>query len=90
MPTFRLDSPYYTPFTLSALYVVNSLLYVLFGFLSWFERFHFYNYDTWRRFDHFKGIYLLRLLKGVIKAAEETAQGLRSAIDGRAFSGVFG
>jgi hypothetical protein len=84
MPIFRQDTPYYTPLTLSAWYVVNSFLYVLFGFLSWLERFHFYNYDTWRRFDHFKELYLRRLLKGVIRAAEETAQGLRSAIDGRA------
>ena len=84
MPIFRQDSPYYTPLTLSAWYIVNSLLYVLFGFLSWLERFHFYNYDTWRRFDDFKELYLRRLLKGVIRAAEETAQGLGSAIDGRA------
>lgn len=84
MPIFRQDSPYYTPLTLSAWYIINSFLYVIFGFLSWLERFHFYNYDTWRRFNHFKELYLGRLLKGVIKAAEETAQGLGSAIDGRA------
>ena len=84
MPIFRQDSPYYTPLTLSAWYIVNSFLYILFGFLSWLERFHFYNYDTWRCFDHFKELYLRRLLKGVIKAAEETAQGLVSTIDGRA------
>ena len=84
MPVFRQDSPYYTPLTLSAWYIINSFLYVLFGFLSWLERFHFYNYDTWRRFKDFKELYLRRLLKGVIKAAEETAQGLGSAIDGRA------
>ena len=84
MPIFRQDSPYYTPFTLSAWYIVNSFLYVLFGFLSWLEHFHFYNHDTWRRFDHFKELYLRRVLKGVIRAADETAQGLGSAIDGRA------
>jgi hypothetical protein len=58
--------------------------FYLFGFLSWLERSHCYNYDTWRRFDHFKELYLRRVLKGVIRAAEETAQGLGSAIDGRA------
>jgi hypothetical protein len=58
--------------------------FYLFGFLSWLERFHCYNYDTWRRFDHFKELYLRRVPKGVIRAAEETAQGLGSAIDGRA------
>jgi len=84
MPLFRQDSPYYTPLTLSAWCLVNSFLYVLFGFLSWLERFHFRNYDTWRRFDHFKATYLRRQLKGVVKTAEETAQGLASAIDGRA------
>ena len=84
MPIFRQDSPYYTPLTLSAWYIVNSFLYILFGFLSWLGRFHFYNYDTWRRFNHLRELYLRRLLKGVIKAAEETAQGLGSAIDGRA------
>jgi uncharacterized protein DUF6535 len=84
MPVFRQDSPYYTPLTLSAWCLVNSFLYVLFGFLSWLERFHFYNYHTWRRFGHVKATYFRRRLKGVIKTAEETAQGLASAIDGRA------
>jgi hypothetical protein len=89
MPIFRQDSPYYTPLTLSVWYIVNSFLYVLFGLLSWLERFHFYNYDTWLRFVHFKTLYLRRLLGGVIKAAEETAQGLGSGIDGRALSWTF-
>jgi hypothetical protein len=90
MPIFRQDSPYYTPLTLSVWYIVNSFMYVLFGFLSWLERFHFYNYDTWRRFDQFKEHYLRRLLKGVIRAAEETAQGLGPAIDGRALLWTLG
>jgi hypothetical protein len=76
MPILRQDTPYYTPFTLSAWYVVNRAFCMYYSGLSWLERFHFYNYDTWR--------YLRRLLKGVIRAAEETAQGLGSAIDGRA------
>lgn len=46
--------------------------------------FSFYNYDTWRRFYHFNDLYLRRLLKGVIRVAEETAQGLGSAINERA------
>jgi hypothetical protein len=41
------------------------------------------------RFVHFKAFYLRRLLKGVIKAAEETAQGLGSEIDGRALLWTF-
>ena len=90
MPIFRQDSPYYTPLTLSVWYLVSSFLYILFGLLSWFERFHFYNYDTWIRFVHFKVLYLRRVLSGVIKAAEETAQGLGYGIDGRALMWTFG
>jgi hypothetical protein len=89
MPIFRQDSPYYTPLTLSVWYLVNSFLYLLFGLLSWLGRFHFYNYDTWIRFVHFKALYLQRVLSGVIKAAEETAQGLGSGIDGRALLWTF-
>jgi Family of unknown function (DUF6535) len=89
MPIFRQDSPYYTPLTLSVWYLVNSFLYVLFGLLSWFERFHFYNYDTWVRFVRFKALFLRRVLRGVIKGAEETARGLGSGIDGRALSWTF-
>ena len=89
MPIFRQDSPYYTPLTLSVWYLVNSFLYILFGLLSWFERFHFYNYDTWIRFVHFKTLYLRRVLDGVIRAAEETAQGLGPGIDGRALMWTF-
>ena len=43
--------------------------------LTWFP---------WYIVNSFKELYLRRLLKGVIRAAEETAQGLGSAIDGRA------
>jgi Family of unknown function (DUF6535) len=88
-PIFRQDSPYYTPLSRSAWFLVNSLLYMLFRFLSWLQVFDLYNYDTWRRLLDFKSRYLQRLLKGLVKAAEETAHGLGSAIDGRALSWMF-
>lgn len=88
-PIFRRDSPYYTPLSLSAWFLVNSLLYLLFKFLSWLEVFHIYSYDTWIRLVGFKGLYLRRLLRGLVKAAEETAQELGLEIDGRALMWTF-
>lgn len=89
MPIFRQDSPYYTPLSLSACFLANSFLYVLFKFLSWLQVFYLYNYDTWRRLVDFKLRYLRRLLKGIVKAAEETALGLGSGIDKRALLWMF-
>ncbi|KAI0289619.1 hypothetical protein BC826DRAFT_596249 [Russula brevipes] len=57
MPIFRQDSPYYTPLSLSAWFLVASLLYSIFGFLSWLQVFHIYTYDTWIRLFHLKTRY---------------------------------
>jgi hypothetical protein len=64
-------------------FLANSLLYILFKFLS------IYNSDTWIRLVHFKLLCLRRLAKGLVKAAEEAAQGLGSGIDGRALFWMF-
>jgi hypothetical protein len=75
---------------LSTWFLVTSLLYVIFGFLSWLQVFHIYTYDTWIRLFHLKTRYLQRLMRGLVKTAEETARGLGSAIDGRALLWTFG
>jgi len=89
MPIFRQDSPYYTPLSLSMWLLVTGFLYILFKFLSWLQVFYLYNSDTWIRLVRLKYLYLRRLLKGLVKAAEETAQGLGSGIDGRALLWMF-
>jgi hypothetical protein len=89
MPIFRQDSPYYTPLSLSVWFLVNSLLYGLFKFLSWLQIFYLYNYDTWRRLYNLKFYYLQRRVRGLVKAAEETAHELGSSIDGRALLWMF-
>jgi hypothetical protein len=89
MPIFRRDSPYYTPLSRSMWFLATSSLYILFKFLCWHQIFNRYSSETWMRLVALKCLYLRRLLLGLVKAAEEAAQGLGSGIDGRALLWMF-
>jgi len=89
MPIFRRDSPYYTPLSRSVWFLATSFLYIHFKFLCWGQIFYHYSFETWMRLVGLKRLYLRRLLVGLVKAAEEAAQGLGSGIDGRALLWMF-
>lgn len=89
MPIFRRDSPYYTPLSRSVWFLATSFVYILFKFLCWHQIFYRYSSETWVRLVGLKCLYLRRLSTGLVKAAEETARGLGSGIDGRALLWMF-
>jgi hypothetical protein len=89
LPIFRHDSPYYTPLSYSAWFIVSGLQYTVFRFLAWLVVFRLYAYDTWRRLDQLKHKYRESFLQGMTKSAQETAQTLTSDIDGRALWWTF-
>jgi hypothetical protein len=89
LPIFRHDSPYYTPLSYSAWFIVSGLQYTVFRFLAWLVVFRLYAYDTWRGLDQLKHKYRGSFLQGMTKSAQETAQTLTSDIDGRALWWTF-
>lgn len=89
MPIFRRDSPYYTPLSRSMWFLATSFLYIFFKLLCMHQIFYRYSSEARVRLVGLRCLYLRRLLAGLAKAAEETARGLGSGIDGRALLWMF-
>ena len=99
MPIIRHDSPYYTPLSLPAWYVVTGIAYLVYRFFRWFNRLVCLRFLTFRARHFF--IHALRhflyleescrksLAQGMQKTAEETALNSPSEIDTRAFMWTF-
>lgn len=84
LPIFRFDSPYYTPLSSMTWFLYTGLLCLVFQSLQWLTAFNFFRRAKWMRFRTSRDQYHKWFRHGLEKAAEDTALGLPSDIDGRA------
>ena len=88
MPIIHHDSPYYTPLSLPAWYVVTGIPFLVYRFLRWFTGIVriFYASFCYRDLEN---SYRKSLVRGMQKAVEETALRSPPEIDTRAFLWTF-
>ena len=72
LPIIRLDSPYSTPLSTPAWFLYIRILYATFKILA-FITYHFGGYRTWERCEDLRDRYQRWILRGVEKAAKDTA-----------------
>jgi hypothetical protein len=89
MPIFRHDSPYYTPLSLPAWYILTGVLFSIYRFLRWCNRSVQFRDSAYRRFLNLEEYCRKSLVRGMQKTAEETALKSSSEIDTRAFMWTF-
>ena len=99
MPIIRHDSPYYTPLSMPARYVVTGIAYLVYRILRWFNRLVCPHFQTFRarhfflhairHFQYMEESCRKSLAQGMQKTAEETALNSPSEIDTRAFMWTF-
>ena len=89
MPIFRHDSPYYTPLSSPAWYIVTSMLYSCYRFLRWYSDNIWINSYAYSLFVDLEVICRKSLKLGMQKTAEETALNSPSEIVARAFMWTF-
>ena len=88
MPIIRHDSPYYTPLSLPAWYVVTGIPFLVYRFLRWFTGIIRIFYASFCYWD-LENSYRKSLVRGMQKAVEETALRSPPEIDTRAFLWTF-
>ena len=96
VPIIRHDSPYYTPLSLPAWYVVTGIQLLVYRFVMWFNTLCFHTFHTSLLFIHvslhfqpLRSSCRKSLAQGMQKTAEETALNSPSEIDARAFMWTF-
>ena len=89
-PIFRLDSPYHTPLSLPAWHLVTGIRFLTFRALEWITfTFIYFRYATYVRFRDLAEDHGKLLVRGMQKAAEESAFNSPPEIDTRAFMWTF-
>ena len=90
MPIIRHDSPYYTPLSLPAWYVVTGIPFLFYRFVRWsWYKLKPGSYYTYRHYKDLENSYCKSLVRGMQKAVEETALRSPPEIDTRAFMWTF-
>ncbi len=89
VPVFRHDSPYHTPLSLPAWHIVTGISWVILCVITFLTRFPCFSIEVYLRFGDLKKRYHKLLVRGMLKAAEETALNSPSEIDTRAFMWTF-
>ncbi|KAH9011969.1 hypothetical protein EDB83DRAFT_348387 [Lactarius deliciosus] len=88
-PIFRHDSPYHTPLSLLAWYIVAATSFVTFRVLQWFTLSVYFHDDAFRCFRARMISSHKMLLQGMQKTVEKAALDSPSEIDTRAFLWTF-
>ena len=88
MPIIRHDSPYHTPLSFPAWYVVTGIQSLFYRFLRWFNGLVRFRY-AYYRYLYLEKCYRKSLVRGMQKAVEETALRSPPEIDTRAFMWTF-
>ena len=89
-PIVRLDSPYHTPLSLPVWHFVTGIRFLTFRALEWIAfTFIYFRYATYVRFQDLADDYGKLLVRGMQKAAEESAFNSPPEIDTRAFMWTF-
>ena len=90
MPIIRHDSPYYTPLSLPAWYVVTGIPFLFYRLVRWsWHKLKPGSYYTYQYYIDLENSYRKSLVRGVQKAVEETALRSPPEIDTRAFLWTF-
>ncbi|KAH9971387.1 hypothetical protein BGW80DRAFT_1322167 [Lactifluus volemus] len=91
MPIFRHDSPYYAPLSSPVWYLYTGILYAFFQIL-WFLRrrlVRVFSTQTLVSFDVWRRTYRERLVRGIVKTAQDSASKLSGEIDGNVLKWTF-
>ena len=90
MPIIRHDSPYYTPLSLPAWYVVTGIPLLFYRFVRWsWHKFKPGSYYTYHYYIDLENSYRKLLVQGMQRTVEETALRSPPEIDTRAFMWTF-
>jgi Family of unknown function (DUF6535) len=89
LPIFRHDSPYYTPLTFSAWFLLNGISYEVFRILTFITYFDYFTGETWTRFRKMRETYRERTSSGIVKTAQERASKMSAEIDGYVLKWTF-
>ncbi|KAH9971354.1 hypothetical protein BGW80DRAFT_455120 [Lactifluus volemus] len=89
LPIFRHDSPYYTPLSFSAWFLLNGVLYKVFRILAFFTHYDPFTSTTLPRAYVIRDIYRERTSWGIVKTAQEAASKMSAGIDGHVLKWTF-
>ena len=90
MPIIRHESPYYTPLSLPAWYLVTGISFLFYRFVRWsWHKLKPGSYFTYHHYIDLENIYRKSLVRGMQKTVEETALTSPPEIDTRAFMWTF-
>ncbi|KAI0299123.1 hypothetical protein B0F90DRAFT_634887 [Multifurca ochricompacta] len=89
VPVFRRDSPYYSPLSTPAWFLVTGTKFLVFRTLQWVTHHGPFSQATRIRVAKSTERYRKWFLQGLLKAAEEIALRLPSEIDGRSLKWTF-
>ena len=89
IPVIRHDSPYYSPLSFSAWYIVIWTQFFVYRFLRWFNRLMDRSYQPYNHFRFLQERCRKLLVMGMQETAEETALNVPSEIDTRVFLWTF-
>ena len=90
MPIIRHDSPYYTPLSLPAWYLVTGIPFLFYRLVRWsWHKLKPESYFTYHHYIDLENSYRKSLVRGIQKTFEETALSSPPGIDTRAFMWTF-